>query len=143
MPAYRFSWDAFDDRTVTALADAFGREPRLHTQTAQDWLSARMKRPTPEFVRAMKDVLVRKWLPTYPGTRYIVDRLIEAGIGPMRQPRSPAGYVNYVRDCRNSKSLRRYLLDAMLTFGDRDHAPGEEVTFEFTPRFAVLTPNKQ
>src|ERR1700752_2797698 len=86
MPAYRFSWNAFDDRTVNALADAFGRDPRLHTQTGRDWLSARVKPPTPEFVRATKDVLVRAWLPTSPGTRRIVDRLIEVGIGPMRQP---------------------------------------------------------
>jgi hypothetical protein len=90
-----------------------------------------------------RDVLVCTWLPTYVGTKHIVDRLIDAGIGPMRQPRSSVGYVNYVRDCRNSKSLRQYLLEAMLTFGDRDHAPGEAVTLEFTPRFAVLTPNQQ
>jgi hypothetical protein len=96
MPPYRFSWDAFDDRTVAALADTSGHDPRLHTQTARAWLSARVKRPTPEFVWATKDVLVRTWLPTYVGTKHIVDRLIDAGIGPMRQPRSSAGYVNYV-----------------------------------------------
>jgi hypothetical protein len=143
MPAYRFSWDVFDDRTVAALADAYGHDPRLHTQSARDWLSARVKRPTPEFVREAKDVLVRTWLPTYPGTRYIVDRLIDAGIGPMRQSRSEAGYVNYVRDCRNSKRLRQLLLEAMLTYGDHDRSPGEEATLEFTPRFAVLTPAMQ
>jgi superfamily II DNA or RNA helicase len=143
MPPYRFSWDAFDDRTVAALADTSGHDARLHIQTARAWLSARLKRPTPEFVRTTKDVLVRSWLPTYVGTKPIVDRLIDAGIGPMRQPRSPAGYVNYVRDCRNSKSLRQYVLEAMLTFGDCDHALGEEVTLEFTPRFAVLIPNTQ
>lgn len=143
MPAYRFSWNAFDDRTVTALADAYGHDPRLHTQSARDWLSTRVKRPTPEFVREVKHVLVRMWLPTYSGTRYIVERLIDAGIGPMRQPRSEAGYVNYVRDCRNSKRLRQLLLEAMLTYGDYDRSPGEEATLEFTPRFAVLAPAQQ
>jgi hypothetical protein len=58
----------------------------------------------------------------------------------MRQPRSQAGYVNYVRDCRNSQRLRQYLLEAMLPFGDHDHTPGQEAALDFTPRFPVLTP---
>jgi hypothetical protein len=138
MATSRFSWDAFDDRTVAALAEAYGHDPQRQRQTARAWLSTRVKRPTLEFVRATKDVLVRTWLPTYVGTKYIVDRLIDGGIGPMRQPRSPASYVNYVRDCRNSKSLRQYVLEAMLSFGDRDHTPGAEATLEFTQRFVVL-----
>jgi hypothetical protein len=141
MATSRFSWDAFDDGTVAALAEAYGHDPRRQNETPLGWLSARVKRPTPEFVRAMKDVLVRTWLPTYVGTRYIVDRLIDAGIGPMRQPRSPAGYVNYVRDCRNSKTLRHYLLEAMLSFGDHDRAPDAAAPFEFTQRFVVMIPS--
>src|SRR5688572_12133861 len=143
MPAYRFSWDAFDDRTVATLAELCGHDSSLPIQSAREWLSERVKRPTPEFVREAKNALVRTWLPTYPGTKLIVHRLISEGIGPMREPSSPAGYVNYIRDCRNSKRLRQYLLEAMLKFGDRDRTPNEEVTLDLTPRFAVLTPDKQ
>jgi hypothetical protein len=56
MSAYLFAWDAFDDRTVDALAEASGHDPRLHTQSARAWLSARVKRPTPEFVWATRVV---------------------------------------------------------------------------------------
>jgi hypothetical protein len=75
MSPYRFSWDAVDDRTVAALAEAYGHDPLRQAQNARVWLSARVKRPTPEFVREKKDALVRTWLATYVGTKHIVDRL--------------------------------------------------------------------
>ncbi|MCA9632069.1 MAG: DEAD/DEAH box helicase [Myxococcales bacterium] len=107
------------------------------------WLSEHLKRPTPDFVGEAKDLLAKCWLPHYPGAQQIVDLLIEKGVGPMSNPRSPRGYAQYIRDCRNSKSVRRYLLDAMLRFGDMDRSPDDDSGFEFTPRFAILSPNQQ
>lgn len=142
MPAYRFSWNAFDDSTVRALAEEVGFEgPR---DAARVWLEGRVKRPTPEFVGEVKDALVRTWLPQYPGAEQIVDRLIDAGVGPLGNPRSQQGYVKYIEACRNSKRIREYLLEAMLRFGDADHvgtAGDDDPTH--SPRFAILSVQQQ
>ena len=142
MPAYRFSWDAFDDRTVFALADAMGYDGP--TDGARVWLADAVKRPTPELVAETKDVLAKSWLPEYAGAAHIVERLIDAGVGPMRNPRSQQGYARYIADCRNSKRLRQYIYEAMLRFGDVDRDPGDaEATLDFTRRFAILPTRTQ
>lgn len=135
MPSYRFRWDAFSDKTVHALAAAKGF--RADPKEAREWLADRVKRPTPDFVGEMKDVLVRYWLPEYAGTEKIVDYLLDAGIGPLGSPRSQNGYVRYVDECRNSKRLRHVLWEAMVRFGDMD-APPDDNGLDFTPRFATL-----
>ena len=144
MAAYRFSWDAFKDNTVAALAEAWGYDPDEHDGGARAWLGENVKRPHPEFIRATKDVLVTTWLSDYRGAKHIVERLIDAGVGPMGAPRAQSGYVAYIGKCRNSKRLRQYLLEAMLRFGDRDRVLDEDdVEFDFVPRFSILTPAKQ
>lgn len=139
MPAYRFSWDAFENATVAALADELGHSGG----GAREWLEEQVKRPTPEMVRATKDVLVHTWLPNYPGTKHIVDRLLDAGIGPMGSPSTREECVQYIKKCRNSKSLRRYVCEAMLRFGDKDRDPEADTALDFVPRFAILQPTQQ
>ncbi len=139
MPAYRFTWDHFDQSTVDALAEATGHDPERHGEDTRAFLAARVKRPTPRFVREHKDVLVHHWLPTYKGARTIVDRLLDAGVGPMGSPRSQNGYVRYVDKTRRSKTLVHVLLDALLRFGDADREGDDDGGDDsFVRRFAVL-----
>lgn len=135
MPAYRFSWDAFDDRTVSSLATELGF---AGSDGARAWLADRVKRPTPDFVGEVKDILVATWLPEYAGAGHIVDRLLDAGVGSMRNARSQNGYVKYIAECRNSKRLRQYISEAMLRFGDVDRVGDAEAVADFVPRFATL-----
>lgn len=141
MGRYRFSWDAFDDDTLNALAEAWGYDPdRRDGRSPRDWLGEHAKRPTPEFVQATKAALERTWLPNYPGARQFVERLIDQGIGPMGRPRSQKGYVDYIRACRNSGTIRGLLAEALIRFGDRDRDPGSDGAIDgvAVPRFALL-----
>ncbi len=143
MPAYRFTWDAFDDATVRALATELGFDGTT-AGPARAHLAQRVKRPSPEFVGEFKDVLAETWLLQYTGAAHVVARLVDQGVGPMSRPRSQRGYVDYVRSTRNSKTLRRVLCEAMLRFGDQDRpADGDDEDAGFVPRFAVLTPSNQ
>jgi superfamily II DNA or RNA helicase len=142
MPAYRFSWEPFDDATVTALAVALG-----HSGTpvaSRDWLGATVRRPNEDFVRKTKDVLERHWLPLYPAGS-IVERLLEAGIGPMGTPKTQAEHVAYIRRCRNSTTLRRLLAEALIRYGDMDRTPGGDDGLPpgAVRRFAILRPASQ
>ncbi len=142
MPPLRFRWDAFDSDAIRAFAQAWGHDPRQDPD-ARAWLQEALKRPTEDFVRKAKTVIEDVWLPTYPGTRAIVDRLIDAGIGPMNQPRSDKGYVDYIRRCRNSSSVRCLLVEAMRRFGDQDRTDDGVLNQGTLRRFAVLEPEKQ
>jgi superfamily II DNA or RNA helicase len=143
MPAYRFSWDSFDDATVRALAEGYGFEgPPAHGD-ARRYLTYRVKRPTPDFVGDNKDVLARVWVPQYAGAAQLVARLIDEGVGPMSRPRTPAGYRDYIESTRNSKTLRRVLCDAMIRFGDADRSDADVDDGSFVPRFAVLERSAQ
>lgn len=142
MPAYRFSWNAFDDATLRALARGEGWGEG--DGDARLWLSERIRRPNEDFVRRQKATIATAWLPTYAGTKRIVEHLQDAGIGPMgRSPGSLAEAARYVDRCRNSTRLRRYLLDALVRFGDLDRATEEDGGAEFLPRFALLKPSSQ
>src|ERR1700683_3502475 len=114
MPAYRFSWEPFDDKTIRALARTCGYDARPDQGGARDYLAHRVRRPTPEFVGENRNVLARVWLPQYAGAAQIVDRLVDEGCGPMLRPRTPAGYSDYVLSTRNGKTLRRVICDAMI-----------------------------
>lgn len=108
MPAYRFSWDAFSDRTAEGLAHSLGFSGA--GSAAREWLGQSYKCPTEEFIRETKDALVTYWLPEYRGAGVLVERLVEVGLGPETKPRSQSGYVDYIRNTRNCASLRRALL---------------------------------
>lgn len=142
MPAYRFSWDAFDDTTIGALARGEGWSSSDGDPRA--WFGARVKRPNDELVRRHKATLAKVWLPGYAGSVRIVEHLQDALIGPMgKSPASAADAARYVDSCRNSSRLRRFVLDAMLRFGDQDRKSDAEGGDELVPRFAVLKPASQ
>ncbi|KIG17736.1 DNA helicase [Enhygromyxa salina] len=145
MPAYKFTWDHFDDQTVTALAKAEGYDRDHHHElSARDYLAGQVKRPTGAFVSEHRDVLVRHWLPDYAGLKHIVDRLLDAGVGPLGSPRSKSGYLEYISKTRRSKTFRATLRAAMIQFGDRASIDADDVMDDsFVPRFAVLDIAKQ
>jgi hypothetical protein len=143
VPAYRFTWDHFSDDTVRALAEAVGYEQERHPFDSRSYLAKRVKRPGEAFVRDTKDVLVRHWLPSYHGLKHIVDRLLDAGVGPLGSPRSTSGYLGYIEKTRNCKTLRTALCDALLRYGDRDRNEDDPEDDSFVPRFAVLDIAKQ
>lgn len=145
MPSYRFSWDAFDDDTVLALARNEGFEGAFGG--ARGWLGDRVKRPNEEFVRRNKDVIARAWLPKYPGAIDLVSVLQCWGIGPgggtLRTTESAARYVDR---CRNSANLRRLIAEVMINFGDLDRKAGDGEPgggLDVVPRFALLAPSRQ
>lgn len=143
MPAYRFSWDAFDDRSVTALAMQMGYDPAREPRPARAFLAQCVKRPTAEFIGDTRDVLVNTWLPEYRGLDALVERLIEAGLGPGHRPRTANGRLDYIRSTRNTKRFRQYLLEAMLRFGDQDRVGPDEGLADFIRRFATIRPADQ
>ncbi len=108
-----FSWDNFDDDTIFVLARALGHTGNS-TQGATQWLSTRVPKPTPDFVRKYKNELLQTWLSGYAGLEKIVHWLIDAGVGPMGQPGSRAEYLAYIQKTRNTKTLQTILCDAML-----------------------------
>lgn len=152
MGKYRFTWDAFDSTTIETVATSLGYQQRNDQmgRTAKGWLSEAVKRPNEYFVQEAKTALENSWLQTYPGTKQIVDNLIDAGIGPIGLPQKPEqqDYVNYIRKCKNAKTLRKHLLYALLKFGDSDLKSDERedpslLTLDFVPRFAILNPRDQ
>lgn len=48
MPAYRFSWDAFDDHSVLAFAQSIGFSG--NTDGARTFLSGHVKHPDDDFI---------------------------------------------------------------------------------------------
>jgi hypothetical protein len=145
MPRYRFSWDNFDDTTVKELADAYGFAQKGQ-QTAREWLATEVKRPNDAFVRATKTALEDVWLSKHPRTaRSVVERLLVEGIGPRVEPSTDEEYVNYIRRCRNTKTIRWLLQESLIGFGDRDRDPDDEddPLGVHVPRFASLIPKKQ
>ena len=142
MPAYRFTWDHFDASAIAGLAESLGHEAD-DGEDALAFLSERVKRPNERFVHAHKDALVHHWLPTYAGAKHIVDRLLDAGVGPMGSPRSQKGYVRYVDKTRRSKTLKAVFLRALLRYGDADRPSEDEDDSGWFKRFAHLDVAKQ
>lgn len=82
MPAYRFDWDLFDDRTITALAADIGHAGA--PLQARDYLKTHVPRPSDEFVQDTKRSLARIWLPQHGRIgAAIVRELFDDQIGPM------------------------------------------------------------
>ncbi|HVT01744.1 MAG TPA: hypothetical protein VHL58_00030, partial [Thermoanaerobaculia bacterium] len=108
MPRYRFSWDAFSDEVVNALADAYGYADRRNELGPREWLTKAAARPDEVFVAATKTVLIDSWLAHYPGAQAVVEDLILRGLGPAnRRPRSASGYAGFLHDTRNTANFRR------------------------------------
>jgi superfamily II DNA or RNA helicase len=151
MPKYRFTWDGFDNETVGALAVAYGYDPTCG-QAPRNWLGENVKRPNERFVAAAKSVLEDVWLPKHPRTaRQIVNFLLGVGIGPRISPTTDDGHLDYIRKCRNSKTLRMIVATALIGFGDSDRnqdgsdESDEEgvITDSTIPCFGIVDPRKQ
>jgi len=141
MPAYRFSWVPFDDRTVLELARDIGFTDDV--DGPRTYLVNRVARPNDDFVRRTKDTLARVWLPQYAGIgAAIVRELFDMKIGPLGpMPQDAIGCAEYVARCKNSSRLRDLLLSRLISFGDGGGAAaGDE---DFVPGFGVLVPSKQ
>jgi superfamily II DNA or RNA helicase len=144
MPKYRFSWDAFDDATVDALADAFGYadtdKPR--TMPRREWLRKAAARPDEEFVSYTKATLIDVWLAGYNGAAEVVDELIGLGLGPANfRPRSPRGYAEFLHSTKNTKNFQRIVAAAMERYGDAGKTSRKEE--ELLRAFIPFTPSKQ
>lgn len=142
MPRYRFSWDAFDDRTVSGLALSLGYRAN-DDESARAFLQRKVKRPSPDFVGDHKDAILDAWLSLHEGmAKYLYQRLVDEGLGPIDyRPRSHKGYVEFLARTRNSKRFREFVADAMIVFGDRDR-PSENATPDHLPRFAIVKPGE-
>lgn len=143
MPAYRFSWDPFDDRTALELARDIGF--RGGAADSRKYLVDRVARPNDGFIRETKDTLAGVWLPQHAGMgAAIVRELFDLRIGPMGAvPQDAAGCAEYVRRCRNSTRLRELLFSRLISYGDvgrEGDATGDD---EFIPSFGVLVPSRQ
>jgi hypothetical protein len=60
MPAYRFSWDAFDDRTVLALATDIGFSGS--PDDARGYLTTHVMRLDEDVVRSTRNAVATHWL---------------------------------------------------------------------------------
>lgn len=144
MPAYRFSWDLFDDDTVRELARDIGYAGR-DAAGARAYLSPRVARPNDDFVRQTKNTLARVWLPKHPAVGgAIVRELFDMHIGPLGpMPQDGEGCAEYVLKCRNSARLRDLLLGRLISFGDRGRESDAADDEDFVPSFTWLVPSKQ
>lgn len=143
MPAYRFSWQPFDDRTVQELAREIGFSG--DKSEARSYLAERVARPNDEFVSRTKDVLTRVWLPQHSGIgTAIVRQLFDWGVGPLgAMPTDAAGCAAYIGRCRNRSRLRDQLVSSLRRYGDvgrEGEITGDE---DFVPSFGVVVPSKQ
>lgn len=143
MPAYRFSWDHFDDRTMQELARALGH--RGSPAEARTFVAARVARPNDAFVKDTKDVLARTWLPQHEGiARSVVRDLFELRIGPRGAPPEGAqACAAYVDRCHNTSRLRELLCGRLISYGDSGRESDATGDDGFIPAFGVLVPGKQ
>jgi superfamily II DNA or RNA helicase len=144
MPKYRFRWDAFDDDTVMELATAYGFSLAATAADSRSWLAENVKRPNEQFVRSTFDcLLTTKWFCNFRGLDQIVEQLKDFHIGAMRSANSQKEYIDYIRDCRNAKTLRHMLCEAMIRFGDAGSDASDAVGLGWVRKFVVLIPEKQ
>lgn len=133
-----FSWGAFSDKVVIALASDEGfRAP--DADAARQWLDERVGEPSTNFVHRTKDVLDKVWLPEYRGARRVVQELQDLGLGPGGRPRSQRAYSEYVQKCRRSPNLHAVLRNALLRVGRQDSAGDDR----WIRPLAILNPATQ
>ncbi len=143
MASKRFSWEPFSKKVLKALAKDDTRYFGAGITGPLEFLQQNACPPSEPWVGVRRDVLCDAWLPTYRGTEDIVDRLIDAGIGPTsRRPASRAGCVDWIRRARSSRTLTRTLRDALLHFGD-EGSSNTGLNDEWVPSFAALRPVEQ
>jgi len=142
MPAYRFSWDPFDDRTVLELARDLGFSGPAGG--ARPYLVGRVARPNDDFIRRTKNTLARAWLPQHPGIgTSVVRELFDRHIGPLgAMPQDAEGCAQYVARCRNTSGLRDLLFSRLVSYGDQDREGEVGTDEDFVPRFGVLLPKQ-
>jgi len=159
LPKYRFTWDTFDDSTVTAVARACGFDPAAPAPknadaatdavadvdavaaAAREWLRINWARPDEELVRRSKAELERTWLPEYPLLGSFVTELIDRGLGPMGAPKNRGERLTYVAKCRNSTRFRKLLARHLRMYGE--DWPEAQVEGSFYRSWAVIDPSKQ
>lgn len=145
MPAIRFSWDNFDDKTVTALVGAMDYDgDRRSIKEMRAFLTSKAPRPTLQFVSDYKGVILHTWLRHYPGTKDIVHELLARSwiLRPVHEPQTPAEYIRYLEQSRNTKKLKTLILNALLRYGDQDRTINDGGE-GFVRRFVSLAPSKQ
>jgi len=133
-----FSWQALSDRVVLELAR--GEDPSTRDASeARAWLDNEVGCPNDSFVKRHKDVLAKVWMPEYRDARRVVQELQDCGLGPGGRPRTQDGYARFVQKCRNSKTLRRILREALWRLG-KTGANGDG---RWIRPLAILSPSAQ
>ncbi|HEY5664495.1 MAG TPA: YbjN domain-containing protein [Ilumatobacter sp.] len=122
MAANQFSWDHLPRRVLLALR----RELGLPGEPVAALSAAYGHRPDVEFVRAAWPVLRRTWLTDDRLARLTVVEALQAErVGDRKiSVRTEAGQLDYLRSCRNSGTLRRVVLAALLEAGAQATEPG-------------------
>jgi hypothetical protein len=138
MPKYNFSWDAFSDSIVSALAVDYGYDATRHGTDSRRWLASKVARPNPAFVKLTKRTLEALWLPDYPGAKDIVSHLLEKSKGRGGRPSSQTDFVEYIQKYRNTKGIQKLLCDAMISHGN-----GTAFTGPSAYKFVQIEPSKQ
>ncbi|MBD2261192.1 DEAD/DEAH box helicase [Pseudanabaena sp. FACHB-2040] len=143
--SYPFSWDTFTDRTIIALAQAAAGDSWYLAKAApKAWLQQHYPYPNEAFIAQTKTALEQTWLPEYEGAKQVVDYLLDVGIGPMGSPRTQKDYVQYIQRCRNSKTVRLRLLEAMLHWGNPQRDKNDVSPFkDYVHRYVSLDPTIQ
>lgn len=143
MPAYRFSWDLFDERSLAAFAADLGfRGPPAD---ALAYLTSHVPRPSDDFVQRTRRSLTTVWLPQHRRIgAAIVRELFDVGMGPMgKMPEDANGCARYLERCRHTSGLRGRVLDRLISFGDRDRRDDYSPEGGFVPRFGAIVPARQ
>lgn len=129
MPKYRFTWDPFDDESLTEFAGAFGWDMEGSTP-ARTWLEANVKGLTMGHLddEIFFDAVRFGWLPKQKFLGEVVEELISRGLGPGGRPRAERGYRDYLKKVRRSAQAKQVLLNWLKWYGDpgptrRDGAP--------------------
>ena len=143
MPAYRFSWDLFDERSIAAFAADLGFTGPPADALA--YLTSHVPRPSDDFVQRTKRSLTTVWLPQQRRiAAAIVRELFDVGIGPMgKMPEDVDGCARYLERCRHTSGLRGRLLGRLISFGDRDKRDDYSPEGGFVPRFGAIVPARQ
>jgi len=120
MPKYKFTWEAFNQVFLAALAKSYDISSEGNDEkTLARYLSQIKKRPDLEFVRGNRWVIHNFFLANYPGVIDMARRLRENGVGPGTVIKSRVDALEYLENCRNSYSLRLEIWKALVDTGNK------------------------